>query len=57
MAVHLCCGPTDILLWWPKKGDILNVATNTFVMITLLEYSGPMVTEDPVSLPLSEEAT
>ena len=32
----------------------MNIATNTIVMIVLLEYSRTFVPENPVSLPLSE---
>jgi hypothetical protein len=53
MAVHLCCRSAEVLLC-RSEDDILNVATNTIVMIVLLEYGGTLVAEDSVSLSFSE---
>jgi hypothetical protein len=54
MAVHLCRSSANILLCRSKKDNVLSVATNTAVMIVLLEYGGPVMTEDLVSLPFGE---
>ena len=54
MVVHLCCRSAEILLCRSEEDDILNVATNTIVMIVLLEYGGTLVAEDSVSLSFSE---
>jgi len=54
MTVHLCGSSAEMLLWRSQKDDILNVATNTLVMIVLLEYGGTLMAENPVSLPFSE---
>ena len=54
MTVHLCRGSADILLWRSNEDHILNGASNTIIVIVLLEYGGPVMTEDPVSLPFGE---
>jgi hypothetical protein len=54
MTVHLCGGSAEMLLWQSQKDDILNVATNTIVVIELLEYGGALMAENPVSLPFSK---
>jgi hypothetical protein len=54
MTVHLCRGSADILLWRPNEDHILNRASNTIVVIVLLEYGGTLVAENPVSLSFSE---
>jgi hypothetical protein len=54
MAIHLCRGSAEILLRQSKEDDILNVATNTIVIVVLLEYGGALVAKDPVPLSFSE---
>jgi hypothetical protein len=37
-----------------EEDDILNVETNTIVIIVLFEYGGALVAKDPVPLSFSE---
>jgi hypothetical protein len=54
MTVHLCGSSAEMLLWRSQKDDILNVATNTIVVIVLLKYGGTLMAENAVSLSFSK---
>jgi hypothetical protein len=54
MAVRLCRSAAESLLRRAQRDDILDIATDTIIMVVLLEYGRPSVAKNLVTFPFSE---
>src|SRR5436305_14732342 len=54
MEVHRCRTSADFLPRRSQEDDILNVVTNTIVMVVSLMDSGALVAEDLISFPFGK---
>lgn len=54
MEVHLCRASANFLLWRSQEDGILNVATNTIVMVVFLIDNRLLVAEDSISFPFDK---